>query len=167
MLLQNSKCASRILDALRAFWMRFAHLTRLAEASLTGLASLGQRPRSARPDPSLQKGRGGVKTLLTNYRSLNKNSPSCELALEKRVHNPNTLDLWRSATQQVMYFFATLVFQAERLVPSFRLPFSQRDISAFIRTQVKLTISKGSSHSKSSQNHWKSIDNQVKLEFLA
>ena len=38
----HSRCASRILDALRAFWMRFAHLTRLADARLNG-------PRFARP----------------------------------------------------------------------------------------------------------------------
>ena len=92
----HAGCASRILDALRAFGMRFAHL-RCASRILDALRAFDtprfarlNGPRFARPTASLRSanellgqnlafrrgGEGGVKTLLKNYGSLNKNSPS-------------------------------------------------------------------------------------------
>ena len=83
-----SGCASRVLGALLAFemrfalfWIRFTHsgcaprILDALRASWRARSARTPKPEKAKPD--LQKReRGRVTTLLTKYRSLNKNSPS-------------------------------------------------------------------------------------------
>ena len=57
MFLQHLRCASRILDAFRASWMRFAHPVALDTGH--GIAPLGTRPNRLDRSLPFERGEGG------------------------------------------------------------------------------------------------------------